>query len=134
MRRVGRMLLVVGSAIDAICPIPSGLANLLVTGDLMPAPVVEAWPMPVGIAVAILGIAGVRWDRAAAGAAAVVGLPLVLAVSLGSTGAATYLARTPSAGRRAAAPARSWASDRRIVRIVQVTWATLRPTRQQRRS
>ena len=67
MRGIGQVLLVVGSAVDAVYLVPIGLANVLVTGDLMPAPVVGAWPLPVGVLIAILGVAGVRWDRAAAG-------------------------------------------------------------------
>ena len=44
--------------------------------------------MPVGVIISILVVAGIRWDRAAAGAAAVAVLPLVLAASLATTGVA----------------------------------------------
>jgi hypothetical protein len=82
IRVVGQALLVLGAAVDAFYLVIFGLANLAQSGDILPAPVVGAWTVPTGLIQLLFAIAGIRWDRAAAGAAATASLPLVYAVSL----------------------------------------------------
>ena len=82
VRTIGALLLVVASVAEALILVAVGAANVFASGDIIPAPVVGGWPVPAGVALCVLGLAGIKSERAAAAAAAVAILPLLLALSL----------------------------------------------------
>jgi hypothetical protein len=78
--------MVLGAAVAGGLLAIFAVGTMTLSGDLQVVPTTGLWALPTAAVLLILAIAGVRWERAAAGAAAVSILPLIVGVALATSG------------------------------------------------